>query len=87
MSKIYISGPISGYDLDERKRTFEEIENCLSHGYKVFNPLKNGLPDDATWKEHMRADMRMLTDCDAIVFLLGGRNRRGAGRSSTWRPA
>ena len=77
MSKIYISGPISGYDLDERRCTFEEIENCLSHGYKVFNPMKNGLPDGAAYGKHMRADIRMLTECDAIIFLHGWETSAG----------
>lgn len=72
MSKIYISGPISGYDLDERRRLFGKIENCLSrNGYEVFNPLKNGLPEDALKRDHMRADIRNLTECDAIAFLPG----------------
>lgn len=70
MNKIYLSGPISGYDLDERRRLFGKTENCLSNnGYEVFNPLKNGLSEDALKSEHMRADIRNLTECDAIVFL------------------
>lgn len=75
---IYLSGPISGYDLDERRLLFGKIENCLSrNGYEVFNPLKNGLPDDAAYEEHMRTDIRALTECDTIVFLPGWEHSAG----------
>lgn len=68
--KVYLSGPISGYELRERRAFFdaaqEALEKCGAH---VFNPMRNGLPADATTQEHMRADFRMLCECDAIVML------------------
>lgn len=78
MKRIYISAPISGYDLTERRRLFSNVEAVLlRYGYAVSNPMENGLPADATTREHLRADFRMLLDCDAMVFLEGWERSAG----------
>lgn len=60
--RVYISGPISGHDLEERRAAFKIIELELqSKGYEVFNPMENGLPADATTSQHMRRDLNELT--------------------------
>lgn len=47
--KIYISGPISGHNLEERRKAFKEIQEHLeAQGYNVINPMENGLPAEAT---------------------------------------
>ena len=59
---VYLSGPISGQDYEERFKAFEEKEAWFKElGFKVFNPMKNGLPPDATTHEHMRRDFSVLT--------------------------
>lgn len=61
--RIYISGPISGLDKEECIKRFDEIEKMLSDdGFRVFNPLKNGLPFDADTHSHMRRDLNILTN-------------------------
>jgi len=43
-TRIYLSLPISGYDLQERIDTAMQMEVKLRGlGYDVFNPLDNGL--------------------------------------------
>ena len=43
--KIYISAPISGYDLTERKALFSQMEDILAEeGYKPVNPFSNPYP-------------------------------------------
>lgn len=70
MSKIYVSGPISGYDYSERKQTFLFVQKELEKkGYEVFNPMFNGLPKGASTHEHMRVDFKMLCECDEILML------------------
>lgn len=68
--KIYLSGPISGYDIDERKEAFSrkqaEFEGL---GFAVANPMDNGLPPDAGTHAHMKRDIEMLLDCDAIYMM------------------
>jgi hypothetical protein len=68
--RVYISGPIEHYDIEERRQVFSNAETYLQDkGYRTFNPLKNGLPPESHWREHMRVDIRALVDCDAIYFL------------------
>ena len=70
--KVYISGAIAHYDLEERKAAFGNAERFLAlKGYNPVNPFKNGLPDEAHWREHMRADIRLLLDCNFIYMLQG----------------
>lgn len=79
MKKIYISGPISGLPLETVYNNFTNAEaQLLEQGYEVVNPLNNGLPTNATWEEHMRADLRLLLDRDAIYMLEGWEKSRGA---------
>lgn len=66
--KIYISLPISHYDLEERRAYAQRVEDVLAHFYEVVNPLKNGLTAEADWREHMRVDLRNLLECDAIFM-------------------
>ena len=46
--KIYISSPITGYNLNERHNFFARIENELTIlGYKAVNPMAKPMPDSA----------------------------------------
>lgn len=68
--KVYISAPIRSYrSLEERKRYFSTIaRNLIDLGYEPVNPFDNKLPETASYEEHMKQDIRMLLDCDMIVF-------------------
>lgn len=81
--KIYISGAITGQDPDEVRGRFDEAGIRLQEaGYcdasEVVNPLDNGLPADSSWEDHMRADLKMLVDCDAVYMLKGWKMSKGA---------
>lgn len=77
--KVYISGAIAHYDLEERRQAFGQTERFLSlKGYSPVNPFKNGLPEEAHWREHMRADIALLLDCDFIYMLHGWELSKGA---------
>ena len=66
--KVYISAPISGHDLAERKLFFLRIEEQLmNQGLTPVNPLRNMLSNDAPYTEHIRQDLKMLLECDGIV--------------------
>jgi hypothetical protein len=68
--KVYISGPISGHDYEERKKEFKRVQEMLeANGFETFNPMENGLPKDATTQQHMKADLKALLDCDAIYMM------------------
>lgn len=77
--KVYISGPITGLPYKEVEKAFSKAEKRLKEeGYEVVSPLKNGLPRESTWNEHMRADIKLLLDCDAIYLLKGYQDSKGA---------
>ena len=73
MSKtIYISGPITGYDIIERREMFRVAkEMLLDEGWAVMSPLENGLPAETDREQHMKRDLHLLTKCDAIFVLPG----------------
>ena len=76
--RVYVSGPIAGYDLQERKMAFLKVQHMLeSLGYEVSNPFDNGVPDDAHWREHMRADIAMLLQCQSIYMMPGWEFSKG----------
>ena len=69
-ARVYISGPIAHYDLDERKAVFKDTKKKLRKmGYLPVNPMDNGLPQPGDWREHMRADIANLLRCQYIYFL------------------
>ena len=79
MKKMYMSGPISGLPLETVYNNFTNAEvQLLEQGYEVVNPLNNGLPTNATWEEHMRADLKLLMECDTIYLLKGYKDSKGA---------
>lgn len=77
--KIYLSGGISGRNYDVVEAEFYEAEQRLQKkGYEVVNPLNNGLTTDHLWQEHMRADLKLMLECDTIYMLKGWRASKGA---------
>lgn len=77
--KVYISGAIAHYDMNERKEAFSRAEEKLmAQGYDPVNPFRNGLPDEAHWRAHMRADIALLLACDYIYMLKDWELSKGA---------
>ena len=79
MSKIYLSGQISGLPLDVARKRFTDAKEMLElQGWEVINPLDNGVPLDADWEEHMAEDILSLFACKAIFMLDGWERSQGA---------
>ena len=77
--RVYISGAIAHYDMAERKEAFGRAEELLrTEGYDPVNPFNNGLPEEAHWKAHMRADIALLLACDYIYMLKDWELSKGA---------
>lgn len=75
---IYLSGPISGHNLDTRRQDFDAIGQTLeAMGHTVFNPMSNGLPAEASTHQHMRRDILSLMQCDAIFMMRGWLHSKG----------
>lgn len=87
--KVYLSGPVSGYDLEERRRTFAWWTAWLERvrGWGVVNPLEVRPECDGcaleevgghTWSCFMRWDLRAMLTCDRIVLMPGWEASPGA---------
>jgi hypothetical protein len=68
--RIYISGAIAHHDIAERMRAFLRAAEYIK--------AQGGTPVNADWREHMRADIHVLTDCDGILMLRGWEQSKGA---------
>jgi nucleoside 2-deoxyribosyltransferase len=81
--RAYISGPMSGLP-DENFPAFAEAAAKLrAEGFEVVNPAElkvdvTGLTGRARWCKFLKADIKELVDCDAIVMLPGWRLSEGA---------
>lgn len=79
MKKVYISGAIAHNDLAERKAAFKAAERELAEmGFAPVNPFDNGVPQEAHYTHHMRADIGLLVGCDYIYMLRGWELSKGA---------
>lgn len=77
--KVYISGQISGLPRAQVVESFETVENLLIlSGMEVISPVRNGLPAEAPWEDHMIVDIANLMACDSVYLLRNWENSRGA---------
>lgn len=64
---------------DFNRPAFNQAAQALREsGYDVFNPVENGVPADAPWTDHMRADIKSLMDCRSVATLPGWGESKGA---------
>lgn len=78
MVRTYIAGPMTGIDHFNKPAFDAKAAELRANGIDVFNPAENGLPSTALWAEHMRVDIRELTQCTHIYMLEGWLGSRGA---------
>ena len=78
MEKVYISGPITGYDLQERRAAFARAaEYIRSKGSQPVNPQELGSDPNADYAAHMGTDIAALLRCDTVMFLPGWQMSKG----------
>lgn len=83
--RIYISGPITGMS-ELNKPAFDAAAVAMvSKGWEsAFNPHEVEAPPaqpdtpEQLWRYYMKHCVKALCDCDAIYFLAGWQNSRGA---------
>lgn len=79
-NKVYIAGPMSGYE-GFNFSAFNRAEELLRgfYGYEhVINPAKLHPTTDLPWAEFLKRDLRELITCDAVFLLEGWEKSRGA---------
>lgn len=80
MSKIYISGKITGTtDYNQRFNNAELY--LMNHSYcDIINPalVNSMLPTNTTYQEYMKMSLCMLSMCDTIYMLKDWKDSKGA---------
>ena len=76
--RIYLAGPMTGYDQLNFPRFHAEARRLRELGFTVINPAEINSDASKSWRECMRADIRELVTCDAIALLPGWERSRGA---------
>lgn len=80
--RVYIAGPMTGYPLFNFPAFDAATEEWREAGWDVVNPAeeqrKRGEPVDLPWSHYLRHDIRHVSTCDAVAFLPGWRDSKGA---------
>lgn len=77
--RVYISGKISGLHANEVEAKFAQAAAQIrAFGHEPVNPINNGLGAEASWNEHLVADVALLLECDAIYLLKDWGDSRGS---------
>lgn len=75
----YLAGPMSGKPHFNYPAFSEAAAKLRAHGIPVVSPHELHAGDTSRpWAEYLRADLRAMLDCDAIVLLRGWRESQGA---------
>ncbi len=76
--KVYISLPISGYDIEVVEARCIFVSAVLEQeGHTPISPIEVSPDQDATYAEHMGHDIQALLECDAVCFLEGWQKSKG----------
>jgi len=78
MTTIYLSGPMTGLPDNNYPAFNAAAEQLRDRGFEVVNPAE--APTCDTWVEYMRHDLvELIQHADALVYLDGWENSKGAG--------
>lgn len=86
MTRVYLSGKITGLTKEEYTRNFARAEqHYRTAGFDVVNPVTIGEKllqekPDATYEDFMKLDLEALRCCTAISMIAGWRDSAGAAR-------
>jgi len=78
MTRIYISGAMTGKPDLNFPLFNAEAARLRSLGYDVVNPVEICPDPTATWHDCLKADIKALLDCDALALLDGWMDSQGA---------
>jgi len=82
---VYISGPMTGVEDGNKAAFLKAWKKIHDKGDIPISPVDIGRRLESTitsrnpeWEEYMRADIKALMGCDAIMMLEGWRGSKGA---------
>ncbi|WP_324002482.1 DUF4406 domain-containing protein [Aeromonas dhakensis] len=79
--KVYVAGPMTGLPEFNRPAFFAAEAHLKSLGAQVMNPAI--LPDGWCHEAYMRIAIPMLMECEAVAFLPGWQQSKGARQEFT----
>lgn len=74
--KVYISGPMTGYEAFNSDAFNVAEKQLASLGHEVLNPARHPVCD--TWADYLRLDLIDVVTADALAVLPGWEASRGA---------
>lgn len=78
MSRVYISGPMTGLPDFNYPAFNKAAAELRAYGLHVENPAENPTPECNSWLGFMRLAVVQIASCDHVVTLPGWENSRGA---------
>lgn len=86
MKRIYLSGPVTGLDIEEVRRAFSDAEKRIRAFYAgrgeevlVYNPMKlTEYRPEKKWQDYMFPLLACLEKCDECYMLQGWTASKGA---------
>ncbi len=82
-ARCYIAGPMTGLPELNFPAFHREAARLRADGWHVVNPAEINADPAAEWLDCMRADIKQLVDCTAILMLPGWERSRGASLEHT----
>jgi len=77
--KIYISGKITGLELEDAKLLFNRAElECRAMGLIPINPMRLNHSNAKCWSDYMRTDIKALMDCKFVYALTNCIDSKGS---------
>lgn len=75
---LYLAGPMSGLPEFNYPAFHQAARVLRTAGFEVLNPADNVAPESGAWADYMRLALGQLVRADAVAFLTGAGNSRGA---------
>lgn len=76
--RIYLSGPMTGLPENNYPAFNTAAEVLRGRGYTVVNPAENIMPENSSWEDFMRLDIKQMLDCDALAVLDDWHDSKGS---------
>lgn len=78
MTKVFISGPMTGLPEYNLPAFREAARQLTAAGYEALNPGARGVIPGYTWTDYMRDSIALLMRADMVVVLPGWASSEGA---------